>query len=84
MVVQQWQKSKRESDRGCQRSSDREVEAWQTSCSRVAEKQLKGGRLVASARLGQGASVFTVFLLDFAALSEPMGQFFIYLYTVLE
>lgn len=51
MVVRQWQKSKRESDKGCQRSSDRVVEAWQTSCSGVAEKQFKVGRAVVSARL---------------------------------
>lgn len=56
---------------------------WQTSCNRVAEKQLEGGRLVASVRLKQGASLLTVFLVDFALLHVPTGYNVIYSYAAL-
>lgn len=48
-----WQfgRKARESDRGCQRRSGGAVEAWQTSCRRVAETLLKVDRKVASATL---------------------------------
>lgn len=42
MVVRQRQKSKRESDRRCQRSSDRVVKAWQTSLQQSGREAAQG------------------------------------------